>query len=223
MSILIKLEKIEKEYESFGIRTKVLKGIDLIVKKGEFVSIMGVSGSGKTTLMNILGCLDVPTSGKYYLEGMDISDLDDDRLSEIRNKYIGFVFQQFYLINYLTVLENVLVPTIYSKKNIKDPKTKAKKLLKKVGLEEKLSFKPNQLSGGQQQRVAIARALINDPDLILADEPTGALDSKTASEIMEIFKNLNREGKTIIVVTHDPKVADIANRIIRIEDGKIID
>ncbi|ACO03886.1 MAG TPA: ABC transporter ATP-binding protein [Persephonella sp.] len=223
MSILIKLENIVKEYESFGIRTKVLKGIDLTVRKGEFVSIMGVSGSGKTTLMNIIGCLDTPTSGKYYFEGMDVSDLDDDKLSEIRNEYIGFVFQQFYLINYLTVLENVIVPTIYSRKPPENPKDKAKKLLERVGLEEKLSFKPNQLSGGQQQRVAIARALINDPDLILADEPTGALDSKTASEIMDIFKELNREGKTIIVVTHDPKVAGIADRIIRIEDGKIID
>ncbi|WP_456401311.1 ABC transporter ATP-binding protein [Persephonella sp.] len=223
MNKLIEIVNLEKEYENFGVKTKVLKGINLTVEKGEFVSIMGVSGSGKTTLMNIIGCLDTPTSGKYFFEGVDVSQLDDDRLSEIRNKHIGFVFQQFYLISYLNVLENVLVPTIYSNENKGNVVKRAEELLRRVGLEEKKSFKPNQLSGGQQQRVAIARALINDPDLILADEPTGALDSKTASEIMEIFKSLHKEGRTIIVVTHDYKVASIADRIIRIEDGKIID
>ncbi len=223
MNKLIEIVNLEKEYENFGVKTKVLKGINLTVEKGEFVSIMGVSGSGKTTLMNIIGCLDTPTSGKYFFEGVDVSQLDDDRLSEIRNKHIGFVFQQFYLISYLNVLENVLVPTIYSNENKGNVVKRAEELLRRVGLEEKKSFKPNQLSGGQQQRVAIARALINDPDLILADEPTGALDSKTASEIMVIFKSLHKEGRTIIVVTHDYKVASIADRIIRIEDGKIID
>ncbi len=223
MEYLIKLENIKKVYVNHGIKTLVLKGISLSIKKGEFVAIMGVSGSGKTTLMNIIGCLDTPTDGKYYLEGKDVSKLDDDTLSEIRNEYIGFVFQNFYLISYLTALENVLVPTIYSKNPPKKPEEKAAKLLEKVGLKDKIHHKPNQLSGGQQQRVAIARALINNPHLILADEPTGALDSKTAEEIMDIFKSLHREGKTIIIVTHDPKVAQQAERIIRIEDGKILE
>ncbi|NPA53091.1 MAG: ABC transporter ATP-binding protein [Aquificae bacterium] len=222
MEELIRLENIKKVYEHFGIKTEVLKGITLSIKKGEFVAIVGASGSGKTTLMNIIGCLDTPTEGKYYLEGKDISQLDDDSLSEIRNQYIGFVFQNFYLIPYLTALENVLVPTIYSKKPPKNPEEKAKKLLEKVRLGERIHYKPNQLSGGQQQRVAIARALINNPQLILADEPTGALDSKTAKEIMNIFKSLHKEGKTIIIVTHDPNIASQAERIIKIEDGRII-
>ncbi len=221
MEELIRLENIKKIYEHFGIKTEVLKGISLSIKKGEFVAIMGVSGSGKTTLMNIIGCLDTPTEGKYFLQGKDVSKLYDDSLSEIRNQYIGFVFQNFYLIPYLTALENVLVPTIYSKKPPKNPEEKAKKLLEKVKLGERIHHKPNQLSGGQQQRVAIARALINDPQLILADEPTGALDSKTAKEIMEIFKSLHKEGKTIIIVTHDPNIANQAERIIKIEDGRI--
>lgn len=219
---LIKLENIKKVYKHYGIETYVLKGISLTVKKGEFVSIMGVSGSGKTTLMNIIGFLDTPTDGKYLFKGKDVSGLDDDKLSEIRNQHIGFVFQNFYLIPYLTALENVLVPTIYSKKTQKNVEEKGKELLNKVGLGERVNFKPNQLSGGQQQRVAIARALINDPELILADEPTGALDSKTAKEIMVIFKSLHKEGKTIIIVTHDPKIAEETERVIKIEDGKII-
>lgn len=222
MEELVRLENIKKVYYQYGIKTEVLKGISLSIKKGEFVSIMGVSGSGKTTLMNIIGCLDTPTEGKYYLEGKDVSKLSDDELSEIRNRYIGFVFQNFYLIPYLTALENVVVPTIYSTKPIKNPEEKAIKLLEKVGLKGKEKNKPNQLSGGQQQRVAIARSLINNPELILADEPTGALDSKTAKEIMEIFKSLHREGKTIIIVTHDPKIAEQTERIIKIEDGRII-
>jgi len=219
---IVRLENIRKVYENFGIKNEVLKGINLVIKKGEFVSIMGPSGSGKTTLMNIIGCLDTATSGKYYLDGKDISNLNDDELSEIRNEYIGFVFQQFYLIQYLNILENVLMPTIYSKKDRKNIKKKAKELLEKVGLGDKLNFKPNQLSGGQQQRVAIARALINEPQLILADEPTGALDSKTAESIMKIFKELNEEGKTIVIITHDPSIASQTERIIKIKDGKII-
>ena len=223
MEEIIKLENIKKVYEHYGIKTEVLKGINLSIKKGEFVAIVGVSGSGKTTLMNIIGCLDTPTEGKYFLAGMDVSTLDDDKLSEIRNQYIGFVFQNFYLIPYLTALENVIVPTIYSKNPPDRPEEKAKELLKKVSLEDKINYKPNQLSGGQQQRVAIARALINNPAIILADEPTGALDSKTAQEIMSIFKSLHREGKTIVIVTHDPNIAKQAQRIIRIQDGVILE
>lgn len=219
---IVRLENLWKVYESFGIKNEVLKGINLTIREGEFVAIMGPSGSGKTTLMNIMGCLDTPTSGRYYLDGKDVSDLSDDELSEIRNEYIGFVFQQFYLIQYLNVLENVLMPTIYSKKDIKNKKERAKELLVKVGLGDKLKFKPSQLSGGQQQRVAIARALINDPQLILADEPTGALDSKTAESIMNIFKELNKEGKTIVIITHDPNIALQTKRIIKIKDGKLI-
>ncbi|HHG73990.1 MAG TPA: ABC transporter ATP-binding protein, partial [Persephonella sp.] len=172
-------------------------------------------------LMNIIGCLDTPTSGKYYLLGKDVSKLDDDHLSQIRNEYIGFVFQQFFLIPYLTALENILVPVVYSKKSFSQKETEAENILGMLGLEDKKNNKPSQLSGGQQQRVAIGRALINDPQLILADEPTGALDSKTAKEIMEIFVDLNKKGKTIILITHDPTIASYAHRIIKISDGKI--
>ncbi len=222
MKEIIRLENIRKEYVNFGVKTEVLKGINLTIYEGEFVSIMGASGSGKTTLMNIMGCLDTPTDGKYYLEGKDISNLTDDELSEIRNEYIGFIFQQFYLIEYLNVLENVLVPIGYSKKKLDNPKERAKNLLNRVGLGDKLKFKPSQLSGGQQQRVAIARALINEPHLILADEPTGALDSKTAQDIMNIFKELNEEGKTIVIITHDINIAKQTKRIIKIKDGMIV-
>lgn len=222
MKEIIRLENIRKVYETAGIKIEALKGINLVVYEGEFISIMGASGSGKTTLMNIIGCLDLPTSGKYYLLGKDVSTLDDDELSKIRNHYIGFVFQQFFLIPYLTAFENILVPVIYSDYDFKQKEKEAEEILKKLGLYEKKDHKPNQLSGGQQQRVAIGRALINSPQLILADEPTGALDSKTAKEIMEIFLQLNREGKTIILITHDPNIASYAHRIIRISDGKII-
>ncbi|MCW4573402.1 ABC transporter ATP-binding protein [Venenivibrio stagnispumantis] len=215
----MKLQNIIKIYKTADIETQVLKGVNLTIEEGEFVCIMGVSGSGKTTLMNIIGCLDTPTSGKYFFKGKDISSLDDDTLSKIRNEHIGFVFQQFYLIQYLTAKENVLVPTLYSSKDV--PEDRAIFLLEKVGMKDKINLKPSQLSGGQQQRVAIARALINDPELIIADEPTGALDRKTAFEIMDIFSSLNKEGKTIIMVTHDPEIAKYARRIIYIEDGNI--
>ena len=221
MKEIIRLENITKVYQTAGIKTEALRGIDLVVYEGEFISIMGASGSGKTTLMNIMGCLDTPTSGKYYLLGNDVSKLDDDHLSEIRNEYIGFVFQQFFLIPYLTALENILVPVVYSKKSFSQKEVEAEKILKMLGLEDKKNNKPSQLSGGQQQRVAIGRALINDPQLILADEPTGALDSKTAKEIMDIFVDLNKKGKTIILITHDPNIASYAHRIIKISDGKI--
>ncbi|SNZ02765.1 putative ABC transport system ATP-binding protein [Persephonella hydrogeniphila] len=221
MKEIIKLEDITKVYETAGIKTEALKGISLTVYEGEFLSIMGTSGSGKTTLMNIIGCLDTPTSGKYYLLGKDVSQLDDDHLSEIRNRYIGFVFQQFFLIPYLTALENILVPAVYSKEKFSEKEKEAEKLLDMLGLKDKKNNKPSQLSGGQQQRVAIGRALINNPELILADEPTGALDSKTAKEIMNIFVDLNKKGKTIILITHDPQIASYAHRIIKISDGKI--
>jgi len=223
MKEIIRLENISKIYETAGVKTVALKDISLTVYEGEFISIMGASGSGKTTLMNIIGCLDTPTTGKYYLLGKDVSSLDDDHLAEIRNQYIGFVFQQFFLIPYLTALENILVPAVYSKESFSEKEKEAEELLKILGLFDKKNNKPAQLSGGQQQRVAIGRALINKPELILADEPTGALDSKTAKEIMEIFVKLNKEGKTIILITHDPNVASYANRIIRISDGQLID
>ena len=222
MKEVIRLENVNKIYETAGIKTHALKDINLTIYEGEFVAIMGASGSGKTTLMNIMGCLDTPTSGKYYLMGKDVSTLDDDHLSEIRNQYIGFVFQQFFLIPYLTAYENILVPVIYSKYNFKEKEKEAEEILEKIGLKDKKNHKPNQLSGGQQQRVAIGRALINNPELILADEPTGALDSKTAQEIMRIFVDLNKSGKTIVLITHDPNVASYAQRIVKISDGKII-
>ncbi|WP_456465425.1 ABC transporter ATP-binding protein [Persephonella sp.] len=221
MKEIIRLENITKIYQTAGIKTYALRGINLAVYEGEFLSIMGASGSGKTTLMNIIGCLDTPTSGKYYLLGNDVSKMDDDQLSQLRNEYIGFVFQQFFLIPYLTALENILVPVVYSKKSFSQKEKEAEEILKMLGIEDKKNNKPSQLSGGQQQRVAIGRALINDPDLILADEPTGALDSKTAKEIMEIFVDLNKKGKTIILITHDPTIASYAHRVIKISDGKI--
>ncbi|MDL1971402.1 MAG: ABC transporter ATP-binding protein [Candidatus Desulfofervidaceae bacterium] len=219
---MILLKNIKKIY-SLGERSiEVLKGIDLEIEKGEFVSIMGVSGSGKSTLLNIIGLMDKPSSGKYILMGEPVAHLDDNRLSELRNAYIGFVFQQFYLVEYLNALENVLLPLLYSHKSFKKPQERAYALLEKVGLSGRYKNKPSQLSGGEQQRVAIARALINDPEIILADEPTGQLDTHTALEVMDIFRQLNAEGKTIIMVTHDPEMAAKAQRVIKIKDGFII-
>ncbi len=218
---MIDLKNIKKSYFVGDRELPILKGIDLTIGRGEFVLLMGVSGSGKTTLMNIVGLLDKQTEGKYTLEKTDISLLDDESLADMRNRYIGFVFQQFFLLPYLDAIENVLIPIVYSKKDIKHPREKAKNLLARFGLEHRIHNKPNQLSGGEQQRVAIARALVNDPELILADEPTGALDSKTSGEIMDLFKILNDEGKTIIVVTHDPKLAAFGKRLVRIDDGAI--
>ncbi|MBK3331594.1 ABC transporter ATP-binding protein [Persephonella atlantica] len=221
MKEIIRLENITKVYETAGIKTKALRGINLTVYEGEFIAIMGASGSGKTTLMNIIGCLDTPTSGRYYLLGKDVSQLNDDQLSQIRNEYIGFVFQQFFLIPYLTAYENILVPALYSKNRFSQKEKRAEEILDMLGLSDKKNNKPSQLSGGQQQRVAIGRALINDPQLVLADEPTGALDSKTAKEIMNIFVQLNRKGRTIILITHDPEIASYAHRTVKISDGQI--
>jgi len=216
------LEDIRKSYKIGDADIEVLRGIDLQVEKGEFLAIMGTSGSGKTTLMNIIGCLDVPTSGRYILADKEVSRLSDDELSLIRNEHIGFVFQNFYLLPYATVLENVLLPSLYVEKRRDNFEKKAVELLQTVGLKERMKFKPPQLSGGEQQRVAIARALINEPDLLLTDEPTGQLDSKTAVEIMGLLVEMNKNGKTVIVITHDPNIAAYAGRTVRIRDGVII-
>jgi len=218
---MITLKDIKKSYYIGERELPILKGVNIEIRKGEFVILMGVSGSGKTTLMNIIGLLDKKTEGEYIFMGKPIDGLEDEVLANMRNMYIGFVFQQFFLLPYLNAIENVLIPIVYSQKDIKHPRDKARQLLSRFGLSERIHNKPAQLSGGEQQRVAIARALINEPDLILADEPTGALDSKTGGEIMGLFKLLNDEGKTIIVVTHDPKLASYGKRLIRIEDGTI--
>jgi len=215
------MREIRKTYVAGTLQVEVLKGIDLDVERGEFVAIMGASGSGKSTLMNLLGCLDVPTSGTYVLNGQEVSSLTDDELSVVRNEHVGFVFQSFHLISYATVLENVLLPSLYSRKRLRQPRERAMELLRMVGLEHRVRFTPTQLSGGEQQRTATARALMNDPDLLLADEPTGQLDSKTSAEIMALLEHLSQRGKTVLVVTHDPNVAAYASRVIRIEDGII--
>ncbi len=217
---IIELRGIRKRYRQGELLVEVLKGVDLKVEKGDFLAIMGASGSGKSTLLYIIGCLESPTDGKYILEGSEISRLGDDELSSIRNEKLGFVFQSFYLIPYLTVLENVLVPTIYSKRHL-DFKSRARGLLRQVGLEDRFFFRPSELSGGQKQRTAIVRSLINDPDIVLADEPTGQLDSKSSAQVMEILTGLNRDGKTIILVTHDEATASYAKRRVIMKDGLI--
>ena len=215
------MENIKKTYRMGDLEIEVLRSVNLSIEKGEFVAIMGTSGSGKTTLMNIIGCLDVPTSGRYMLADREVSNLTDDELSEIRNEHIGFVFQNFYLLPYATVLENVLLPTLYFKGRRDSTERLVTALLGLVGLQERAKFRPNQLSGGEQQRVAIARALINEPELLLADEPTGQLDSKTAKEIMGIISRMNEQGKTVILITHDSAIATYAKRLIQIKDGII--
>ncbi|XLQ20727.1 MAG: ABC transporter ATP-binding protein [Candidatus Moraniibacteriota bacterium] len=219
MEKLISLQKIHKGYQLGKNFVPIIKGVDIEIVKGEFIVLMGPSGSGKTTLMNVLGCLDVPEKGKYFLDGQDVSHMSEDELSEIRNKHIGFVFQSFNLIPDLTVLENVSLPSLYAGNEDID---KAKKILEEIGLGERLEHQPNELSGGQKQRVAIARALINSPDIIFADEPTGNLDSKSGKEVMEIFRKLNEGGTTIILVTHDAFTASFASRTIDLKDGLII-
>lgn len=220
--MIIKVEKINKIYVNGGTELKVLKNISFEVKRGEFLAIMGSSGSGKSTMMNILGCLDNEYSGKYLLDNIDISELSQDKLSEIRNKKIGFIFQSFNLLPKLSAVENVELPLIYAGIKKKERYERAMKLLELVGLKDRAEHRPNELSGGQRQRVAIARALINEPSIILADEPTGNLDSKSEEEIMKILKDLNKNGKTIIIVTHEPNIGEAANRKIIFKDGEII-
>lgn len=221
---LIQTVDITKTFWTGVHELGVLRGISISIESGEFVSIIGKSGSGKTTLMNILGCLDVPSSGQYFFDGENVADADPDALALIRNRRIGFVFQTFNLLEDLSVIDNVALPQLYAGKRESEARAIAQEKLVAVGLEERLTYYPNQLSGGQRQRVAIARALVNEPALILADEPTGNLDSKTGEQIIEIFKKLNDEHKiTFIVVTHDRELADKTQRIIEIVDGKIID
>ncbi len=217
---LIEIRKLSRTFHQGELEVRVLKEINLAIDAGEFIAIMGASGSGKSTLMYIIGCLDSPTSGSYFLEGRDVSVLDDDSLSHIRNESLGFIFQSFYLIPYLSVLENVLVPTLYSSRSL-NFRDRAMDLLKEVNLEERTGFLPAELSGGQKQRVAIVRSLINDPEIVLADEPTGQLDSRSSGQVMEILSRLNRQGKTIILVTHDPETASYAKRTIFLKDGRI--
>jgi putative ABC transport system ATP-binding protein len=218
---MIEFNDITKSFTSGTVRTDVLKGATFKVNKGEFTAIMAPSGTGKTTLLNVLGCLMKASSGSYLFEGQDIETLNDDQLSEIRNKKIGFVFQTFNLLERTSALDNVLLPLVYSDVYPADAAKKASRLIESVGLKDRINYKPSELSGGQQQRVAIARALINDPAVILADEPTGNLDSTSAKEIMAIFKNLHEEGRTIIVVTHDINIARNAGRIIYLKDGRV--
>lgn len=220
---MIKLTNINKEYVNGKLKVPVLYDINLEIEDGEFVAIMGPSGSGKSTLMNIIGFLDKPTDGSYELNGETIDSFRENKLAQLRNKYIGFVFQQFFLLPRQNALGNVATPLIYANKSRKEREAKAMEMLEKVGLEDRVKHLPNELSGGQKQRVCIARALVNDPEIILADEPTGALDTKTGQQIMQLFKQLNKEGKTIIVVTHENEVAAYADRIIFIRDGEIIE
>ena len=220
--ILLELKELYKIYIMGSVEVQALRGIDLTIDKGEFISIMGTSGSGKSTLMNIIGCLDRPTKGNYFLEGIDIKEKSEDELSFIRNQKIGFVFQSFNLIARTSAVKNVELPMIYAKMHANDRHERAKQLLEKVGLGDRIHHMPNELSGGQRQRVAIARALANEPPIMLADEPTGNLDSKSSIEIMEIFRNLNEEGKTVIIVTHERDIAEYTDRIVTFKDGQIV-
>lgn len=221
MNQVIKIEKLYKEYKLGSQVIPVLKGLNLTIQKNEYVALMGPSGSGKSTLMNILGCLDVPTSGKYFLNSQEVSKLDDTKLAEIRNREIGFVFQQFNLLPRLTALENVALPLVYAGISKEIREQRAMQVLQQVNLQDRWHHKPNELSGGQCQRVAIARALVNNPAIILADEPTGNLDSKTSVEIMQIFNSIHEQGNTVILVTHEEDIAAYAKRIIRLKDGLI--
>lgn len=221
MANIINLQSIKKTYLVGNQEVHALAGVDLNINKNEYLAIMGSSGSGKSTMMNILGCLDSPSSGQYNLNGMDVSTLDDEQLSSIRNAEIGFIFQTFNLLPRYNALENVAVPLIYAQKPKPLIKELATEALVKVGLQDRMDHKPNEMSGGQRQRVAIARALVNSPSLILADEPTGNLDSRTSEEIMQLLDSLHKQGNTIVVVTHEDEIATHANRIVRLRDGLI--
>ena len=221
MNSIIELDNIQKSYYMGKMELKVLRGISLEISKNEYVALMGPSGSGKSTLMNLIGCLDSPTGGRYILNGKDVSKMPDDDLAEVRNKEIGFVFQQFNLLPRLTAAENVALPLVYNGSSKKSRTELSLEMLNRVGLSDRSHHKPNELSGGQNQRVAIARALVNSPSIILADEPTGNLDSKTSVEIMNIFSKIQSDGNTVILVTHEEDIAKFAHRIIRLKDGLI--
>lgn len=218
----MKLEHVKKIYPMGEIKVQALRGVDLEIRQGEFVAIMGPSGSGKSTLLHLLGCLDLPTEGKIYLSDLDVARLDEDHLAQIRGKKVGFVFQMFNLIPTLTALENVELPLLFQRVPRAQRRARARELLEKVGMADRLHHKPSQLSGGERQRVAIARALASDPEIILADEPTGNLDSESGRAVLELLHQLNREGKTIILVTHNPEAAAYADRVVRIHDGQLL-
>jgi len=223
MNQVIRIESISKIYRIGEQEIHALRGVSLEIRQGEFVAIMGPSGSGKTSMMNVLGCLDLPTSGEYYLDEQPMSDIGDKEQAQIRNAKIGFVFQSFNLLARTTALENVELPMLYAGVALRERRVRAMQALTTVGLADRMYNKPNELSGGQQQRVSIARSLVNNPVILLADEPTGALDSQTSEEIMRIFQELNDQGRTVIIVTHEPDVAKYAKRIIRFRDGEIIE
>lgn len=223
MKEVIRTEKISKFYQTGSFEVKAVNKVNLKVNEGEFLAIIGASGSGKSTFLNLIGCLDVPTEGEYYLDGVLVNGLSKNKLADIRNQKIGFVFQGYNLLSRTTALDNVELPLIYNRRDkIKNPKELAIEALKKVGLEDRMHHDPSELSGGQQQRVAVARALVNNPAIILADEPTGNLDSKTSEEIIDLFKSLNQQGVTIMIITHEPDVAAHARRVVEFKDGSII-
>ena len=217
---LIQIDNMHKIYRMGEVEVHALRGVDMSIESGEYMAIMGPSGSGKSTLMNMLGCLDTPTEGTYLLDGEDVSGLDPDRLAAVRNRQIGFVFQQFNLLSKSTALQNVELPLVYA--GVVDRRERAMAALERVGLGERAHHRPRELSGGQQQRVAVARALVNDPSILMADEPTGNLDTKTGAEILDVIDQLNAEGMTMIMVTHDPRVAERCKRVMRLVDGEIV-